>query len=324
MNTEVDAPVNGTAVEQIAALADRTKARVELVALPRLALPQGVAVGAPHVLVSYSGSGEVKIHDLLPHVAAMMGKPVRRSGVAVTTSLASFCDLVRRHAAKNSVIFLDANWRAPKLTAVLDYHLQSDVKFDSTFGDDDYARNGKHRVTYAFPLSDAWKAWIELNGKPMAQLEFATLIEDRIGEVAAPTEEEEFKWGTQFRTTFANPSDLIDLARGLEVRVGSTVKNRVRLDSGEVQLQFETENRTADGQPLIVPGLFMVSVPAFYLGDPLRIPARLRYRVKDGALVWFYDLYRPDLFVDERIRSDAETVRLDLGLPVYDGAPEAV
>ncbi|TIP21885.1 MAG: DUF2303 family protein, partial [Mesorhizobium sp.] len=73
------------------------------------------------------------------------------------------------------VIFADADWRNPSFTAVIDYH--EDVSGG-------LAAFGKHRIQYAFPLSEEWKKWIEMNGEPMKQAEFAYFLEDRVAELS--------------------------------------------------------------------------------------------------------------------------------------------
>ncbi len=160
------------------------------------------------------------------------------------------------------------------------------------------------------------------DSQPMKQAEFAAFLEDHVHEVAVPEEGERHHWENLLKSRFATPVELIDLSRGLEVTVGARVKNKQRLESGETQMVFEVEHRDASGNELTIPGLFLISVPAFYRGEPLRIPARLRYRLQGGEIVWFYQLFRPDEGVDDRLRNDVITVQKRTGLPTYDGAPE--
>jgi N6-adenosine-specific RNA methylase IME4 len=43
-----------------------------------------------------------------------------------------------------------------------------------------------------------------------------------------------------------------------------------------------------------------------------------------GALKWWFQLWRPDVYVTEQIKKDRDAVAVETGLPVYEGAPEAV
>jgi hypothetical protein len=96
------------------------------------------------------------------------------------------------------------------------------------------------------------------------------------------------------------------------------------LQTGERVVEFSEEHQNAKGEPIVVPGVFMVSVPAFVDGDPVRIPARLRYRVAGGKVKWFYQLYRWEFFLREQVGYDLkEAGSNETGLPAFEGAPEA-
>jgi hypothetical protein len=315
--------VTADAVKEIAALVRKDHVEVSLVPLPRKALGLGTYVEQPHVAIIRKGDS-VEIQSIETHIAAARGKPRARTGTASVTSLASFITLVNRHKRiEESVVFSDTDWRKPSLTAVLDYHLPaSDDDRDSDAFEDAGARNGKHRVHYAYPLSDAWQEWVAANGRKMAQADFAQFLEDHITELAAPTEAERNEWEADFKAKFATPSELLDLSRGLEVTVGSRIKNRTKLQTGETQMVFEVEYAGADGGELVVPGLFLLSVAPFHRGESIRIPVRLRFRAGGSDIVWFFEMIRPDKFIDERLADDAGEVAEATGLTVIDGTPE--
>ena len=237
--------------------------------------------------------------------------PERREGTAVVTVLQSFIDLVNRHKDEGSAIFAETVWPSPKLTAVIDYH-----ETDGT------ARFGRHRVVYGFPVSDELKAWADQNGKAMTQADFAAFVENRIADLASPTDAERIAAERDFKTTFAVPSDMVSLSRGLAVRVAAEAKNAVLLQSGESEIVFREEHRNDAGEKITVPGLFMVSVPAFRDGDPVRILARLRYRLREGKLTWFYQLYQWEQEVRNRVSEDLARAAAETELPAYEGAPE--
>ena len=88
-------------------------------------------------------------------------------------------------------------------------------------------------------------------------------------------------------------------------------------------MEFSEEHQNAKGEAIVVPGIFMVSVPAFVDGDAVRIPARLRYRVVQGKVMWFYQLYRWEFFLREQVGHDLKDAADKTGLPAYEGAPEA-
>lgn len=240
-------------------------------------------------------------------------RPARKSGTAKGLTLASFIDLAIRHKTENSVVFADTTWTKPSFTAVIDYH-EAGVLGEPAFG--------KHRVHYAFPLSEEWQAWISQNGKPMSQGDFAAFIEDRIAELSSPLDPERAQIERDFGTTCATPAELIRLSRGLQVNVDAKVKRAINLQTGEAQIEFEETHKDADGKPIKVPGMFVLNVAPFFMGEKTRVPVRLRYRVSGDKISWYYQIYRPDQAITERVRSDLAIVASETSLPTYEGSPE--
>ncbi len=239
--------------------------------------------------------------------------PERKKGTAEAQTFEAFCALVNRHGTAASAIFADCDWKEPSFTAVIDYH-ENEI--------DGIAGWGQHRVRYAFPLSEEWQAWIGMNGQPMKQAEFAWFLEDRVAELASPTDHERVTYEAQFQTTLATPAQVVELSRGLSVHVDTRVKAQTVLQSGEGQIAWEESHNDASGQKLKVPGLFMLNIAPFFMGDPVRIPVRLRYRPAGQQLTWFYQMYRPDLAITEHLRHCLADARESTGLPAYEGTPE--
>lgn len=237
--------------------------------------------------------------------------PARRKGTATAGTLASFIALVNRHKDVESALFGKTSYPDPKLTAVLNY--------DSAASD---ARHGDHRVEYRFPLTEEFKAWVGGNAKPMGQADFAAFLEEHAAELAAATPEETEKYEKLFRERFATPSELLELSRHLEVFVSAKARQGIRLQTGERVVEFAEEHQNAKGEKVTIPGIFMISLPAFINGEPVRIPARLRYRISAGDIMWFYQLYRWDFFLREQVELDLTYAAEKTGLPAFDGAPE--
>lgn len=298
--------------EVIAEIADlgRNAAAVTIGAIKAPAGVQGLPETAP-IAVRHGDAPELL--DVRPLFEKWRSRPERRAGTATTLTLESFNALLSRHKTAESVVFADTNWRNPSLTAVIDYH-----PVDPRGGAD----NGKHRISYKFPLSEPWQAWVGRNGQPMAQADFAAFIEDHIADLCTATEDHRDQLEATFSTRVATPADILQLSRGLQVHVDSAVRNIVNLQTGETQVAFEEQHKDSTGRPLSVPGLFVINVAPFFMGDAMRIPVRLRYRQKDGKLAWFFQLYRPDMHITERVRSDLVEVSSANGCPVFEGAPE--
>ena len=237
--------------------------------------------------------------------------PERRTGTAEVRTRQSFIDLVNRHKDDHSALFAQTEWPDPSLLAVIDYHTT-----------DRQARFGQHRILYPFPLSREFEIWVRHNGKLFNQVDFAEFVEEHIMDLSVPLDAERERFENLFRTKFAVPTDLVTLARGLEINVNARVKNAVRLQSGEAEIRFETEHTNANGEPIHVPGLFMLSCRAFIDGAEVRLPARLRYKVKGPEVTWSYHLYKWEDALRDRIAVDMAVAATQTALPAYEGEPE--
>ncbi len=298
-----------TVVHAIAKLG-RDATAPDLLLLPT----KGLTPGLPeHVPVLFDRQKQTII-SVLDHIEAAR-PPMERKGTAKVETLSTFIALTNRHKDDGSAIFAATSWPDPKLTAVIDYH-----------GLEREARWGRHRIEYTFPLTEEFKAWIGFNGKEMSQEIFAHFLEDHAAELAAPLDGEKSEYEPNFKARFASPNELIDLSRSLEVTVGGKVKQGTRLQTGERQVIFTTEHTGPNGEPIDIPGIFMLSVAPFISGDaevpPVRIPARIRYRIKGADITWFYDLYRWEFWLRERVQQDLAQAAKETGLPAYEGAPE--
>lgn len=278
-----------------------------------IATPPGIGGLPESVPVAVSHEQYPKLIDVSHFLEAYRTRPERKAGIARALTLASFIDLVNRHKTADSVIFADTTWTKPSFTAVIDYH-QNASAGDPAFG--------KHRIGYAFPLSEEWQAWVATNGKAMSQRDFAAFLEDRIADLSSPTDFERNNLERDFGTTLATPAELIRLSRGLQVNVDAKVKRAVNLQTGESEISFEETHKDADGKPIKVPGLFVLSIAPFFMGDKVRVPVRLRYRVAGENIAWFYQIYRPDQSVTERVRTDLGLAEAGTALPAFEGTPE--
>ncbi|RWO90899.1 DUF2303 family protein [Mesorhizobium sp.] len=271
----------------------------------------GLSAGVPSSLPVAFDRKSQTFKSLKPLIEEFRTAPDRRKGTATVETLASFIALVDRHKDENSVLFGKTAMPDPKLTAVLDYDKEGVA-----------ARNRSHRIVYAFPLTEEFKAWVATSGEAMEQEIFAAFLEEHSAELAAPTEGEISEYERLFKEKMATPSEVVALSRHLEVFVAARAKQGIRLQTGERVVEFAEEHQNAKGEAIIVPGVFMVSVPAFVAGDPVRIPARLRYRVKSSKVVWFYQLYRWEFFLREQVGENLKTAADATGLPAFEGAPE--
>lgn len=319
--------LEGHSIDRIAELGQRAAGMTLATATlpePVPGLPASIPIGITH-------EDEPKAIDLKPFFEKYRTSPEHAKGTAVVLTLGSLIDLVARQHTRDTVIFADSTWTQPSITAVIDYHQASqpgaitalEPETRDLFRQSGTPGHGRSRIHYAFPLAEGWRDWTAMNGVEMDQRKFAEWIEDHIAELSSPTDGEVAEYQTKFGTTIATPSEMMQLSRGLQVNVSATVKNAQTLQTGEASILFEETHFGHDGKPLIVQGLFIVQTEVFFMGALARVPVRLRYRVKGGQICWFFQMWRPDIHVTDRIRADLDVLREQLPLlPVIEGAPD--
>lgn len=266
--------------------------------------------GLPKKVPLIWSHAEGKLVALREAVEAFRIDPARIKGVATSATLDSFVDLIQHHKRENSVVFAESASDTPSLTAVIDY------------SSPDAPKHHQHLIRYAFPLTEELVAWRAADGKKFTQGEFAIFLEEHAAELAAPTDGERGEYEALFRERFATPAELIQLSRELEVHVSSKVAAGSRLKSGERTIQFVEEHTNTKGDVIDVPGLFMVAIQPFIDGTRIRVPARLRYRISGGEIVWLYQLYRLRFWLREQVKTDLLFVERETGLSCFEGSPE--
>ena len=256
-------------------------------------------------LVARTGVTASVLQDKLD---AFADYPRSRAGELQAFDVQSFAALVLRDYDAGSVIFADVGGAGVTFEACLDYHRPTANKADR-----EGQRHGREVITYAPKLSKEWQAWTGQAGKEMGQAAFAQWIDDHLPDIADPRAlidaptctaaklGEVWKGSRENLWGYAEPDKLAEVSEGLQIREGAQVKNSVRLASGEVSFTYVAEHTDADGRPLKVPTRFLLSIPVFEREAEYLVPVKLAYRKSGGAIVWTFELFRPDRFRDDAI-----------------------
>lgn len=292
--------------------------RTEAGAAGLLALSLGQAEGVS--LESLEKMGAMVLPDGKRLVAtkelrdAFRKAPERINGSAEHTELASFIAHAKRFATPASAVF--AHPRGA-LVAVFDYHAP---------GVPDWCG---HVSRYEPALSEEWKAWAS-GDRARDQKAFAEFLEDRIFDVRDPSSagERAKEWAQASGSSFATPSKLLEVSRGLQLHVASKLLTAQNLATGETSFSYEEKHTAAEQDRGIsvaikVPSSFLLGIPVFVGGALYELPVRLRYRAQGGSGVsWTWTLHRAAGAIDHAFREAAAQVATETGLPVFFGTPE--
>lgn len=255
-----------------------------------------------------------EVTDLKELVEKYQPAPDRRVGLFQLGRTASLIDFANRYKGPDSIILAEGNVTKTSIEALVKVIFNAHPQgIDQTL-----AGHGDFLAEYRLPVSKELNSWLANNGKIMGQGDFALFIEDHVIDMADPL----FSDLAQdlervLAGRGADPITMLELSRGLEVRVNEQVKNQGRLQTGETQLVYSVEHAGTDGSPLKVPSWFLINVPVFEGDAQHIIPVRLRYRVKEGKVTWAYELFRIERTFDQAFADTLNVIQTQTGLPLF-------
>lgn len=233
----------------------------------------------------------VQVVSLEAHLDA----PLRTRGTANLHDPADFTQYVNRLAdPAYTTVWADPD--AGRLTAVFDDH-----------ADNESPGWRSHSATLVLKADPDWTAWVKHDGRLRGQSDFAEHIENLSHTVVDP-----------------DPATMLEIARTFDAKRTVAFRSGVRLDSGDVQLQYEETTKAKVGErgELEVPAAFTVRIAPFLGVPPVDITARLRWRITDGQLEIGYQLLRPEHARRDIISALIGEMRGQLDeVPVFMGLP---
>ncbi len=235
--------------------------------------------------------------------AKLLDVPRRKLAKVKLHDPESFIGYTKRHGSlTDSTVWCVADYRAGKVSflAILNDH-----------GEDADAQNWRdHRATFQPEFSEEWNRWIGEHKQPFSQAEFASFIEDNLKDIAS----------VEGQPTGAQ---MLEMALTFEANQDMRFKSAIRLQSGGVQMSFTQDDDAQTLQKMQVFDRFSVGFPVFWNGDAYRIDARLRYRVREGKLTFWYELIRQDKVLESATQTLIEQIREKTGTPFFFGEPFA-
>lgn len=208
----------------------------------------------------------------------------------------SLVGYVARFKDQRSVIFADNT--KTQVVAVLDYH-QSPAS----------PQWGNHKAVYDCPFSKEWREWLGQNKKGMNQTDFGEFLENHIGDIAAVSD------------TYPGPSgvELLEMVLAFQETRKSEFKSVRRLQDGTMQMSYSDEKNGAGNT--LLPEKISLAIAPFHNGNPYQVDARIRYRLREGQLVLWYELIEPEKIVEHAFSQIITDLQNDLpDVPVYEGS----
>lgn len=280
-----------------------------------------------------------KVEDVTDkHRAALEWmKPSRRKGTARFDDLQSLILWANRFKGETSALFAKPDMTAPTLTCISDYHAEGASDPNSKAGEAT-ARHCHHRAIYNFPLSDEWKAWMGVSGKPLDKDELGEFIESNAKDIMDPTpaiidakeNDKNEKWENRLITTaqriegrYGQLTELLAMSKQFQVYETSNLTVSTNRDTGESEIQFLNEHKAKDGKPLNIPNLIIIAIPVFLGGAPYRMPVRFRYRKMGGNVKFILSPYNPEKAFEAAFKEAVAEATEQTKLPTFLGSPES-
>lgn len=203
------------------------------------------------------------------------------------TNTDSFVDYVGRYKSENTQILLSHAQKSA--IAVIDYHATDKPGYC------------QHKALLKLRIAPQWENWTGKDGALIPQTEFSEFLEKNIGDVADP-----------------DAGQLFDIISNIEGKKEIEFKHAYRTSDGSRRVVFE-ENQEASGNEMQVPGKIVLKIPLFYLGQRYEVHALLRFRIRDGKLLFRLDFVN-HLEIEETAMVDLEKhLRKATKIPVYIG-----
>jgi uncharacterized protein YfdQ (DUF2303 family) len=141
------------------------------------------------------------------------------------------------------------------------------------------------------------------NRKQMTQVDFARFLEENLPDIVEPAS-----------------ADLLEVALTFEAKKSVEFSSGVRLANGQIQFQYDEVVRgTAQKGSIEIPEQFVLGVAIHVGGPAYRIPVRLRWRLQEGKVVFWYEVVRPHRFIEDALKEIRERVAKETAIPILAG-----
>lgn len=253
---------------------------------------RAIGDGIPFAVVP-NDYGAENLENFLP-------APIRKRGRIVASDSPSFVTYLNKHKqADASMIYadIDSERNHCVLIGVIDDHAQAGAQW----------RN--HTCTFAPKLAVEWTRWLGKNKSVMTQGEFATWLEDNLPDIA----------------TFEGMptgAEMLGMALAFEATYDKRLKSKTNLQSGGVQFEFVDDEEKDTRTTMKAFERFTIGIPVFDGSkDAYPIEARIKYRVADQKVKFWYELIRPDRVFKTAVADEVDRIKTGTQLTVISGTP---
>lgn len=251
----------------------------------------------PYIVTKTTNNEGETVSEEITSLEDHLEHPVRKRANRHFSRADSFIDYVNLHKinGRTSINIQDGNQ--------LIIHANID---DHEVGANGQAGWRQHSARYSPETSRELGTWLGKDGSQMKQVSFALFIETNLLDIAQPA-----------------GAELLEIVKTLESKKNVNFKSGVRLDNGDVCLNYEetTESKAGEKGQFSIPPTITMAIPIYKGGNPYQIEANFRYRIEGGHLTMWYELVRIHTIIEHAQNVIVEQVVKGIGgVPVYYGS----
>lgn len=265
-----------------AAQSDRKEIDTETLCIPYVVLPK-----------------DYELHTMENLVQEFADKPTHLKQQVKLQNPASFISYIKNHATQSVAIFCLPEKRT--FTAFLDWHVGTDQ------------RHCFHTAVLNLETTAELDTWMRNSGKEMDQIEFASFIEANAPEIVSADD--------ALGGKTPSGSEMLQIALTLSRTENAAFRSATRLQNGQTQFKYEQnfDDKAGENGELTIPQMIKIGLPLFKASsadEGYIMSARFRYRIRNGRLVMWYELIRPERIIEDAIQG----IEITLKEAMSDGA----
>ncbi len=226
--------------------------------------------------------------------------PRRKKAKVRTYEVQSFIDYIGRHGTpSHTTVWCETDYAASRVafTSILNDH-----------GGDEDPHWRDHTCAYTPEFSQEWRNWTKHDRKQFSQAEFAAFMEENLKDIASA---DGLPTGAQ----------MLEMALSFEANQDMRFKSAIRLQNGGVQMSFVQDDDDQTLAKMQMFDRFALGLQVFWCGDAYQVDARLRYRVREGKLTFWFELIRPDKVLESATQTLIDEIREKSECPFFFGEP---
>ncbi len=260
------------------------------------AIAAGAALGEPRTVpTELPGAGVFTVVPkdyAVKDLESFLPRPRRIQQQVWLYDTDSFISYVKEFMSGSTLIFFDA--QQEEFNAAFDYH------------EIDKPSWCEHQATYKPRRSVEFETWMGVNRKQLTQVEFARFLEENLPDIAEP-----------------KSAELLEAALRFEAKKNVTFSSGMRLDNGQIQFQYDEDVRNTPQKGTIeLPAQIVLGISVHMNGPAYRISVRLRWRLQDSKLCFWFEIVRPHKFVEDALSEIRQRIEKETAIPLLVGSTE--